>query len=601
MHRKHRAPHGVTWLSVAGLALAVWSLGGPAPQAPAAPAQAGPQADPGHAGDGCGKVVVLINGTRTVQMTTGKNLKTVTNQDPTVARVAAVPEDPTRVQITGLRAGMTRLTMTDVTGAQESSDVLVQINLAYLYNVLSCVAPTAHVCLIPASENTIILNGTVCCAEDIDVIVRTAQAAGGYQIINHLRTCQVSQVQLCVVIARVSRSLGRNFGFNFLFNSGRWLGGSTVGNVIPPLAPVGVPSVQLTPPDTIGQVLNSAPNAANVFGGAISNHAGFLGFLEALEAEGLAKVMAEPRLVTLSGRPASFLDGGEQAIPVPAGLGQVGVQFEEFGVRLNFLPIVLCNGKIHLEVEPEISEISNNPQLGTAIGGVVVAGRQTQRVHTTVELEDGQTFAIGGLIQKQHFANAAKVPVIGQLPFVGALFSTKNYTDEENELVVLVTPHLVDAMDCQQAPKMLPGDETRSPDDFELFLEGIMEAPRGPREVFPGGHYLPAYQNGPTAGQFPCAPPRGPHGIHGCAGGHCEGNVPGEIPADVTGPETSPLPVTDTPKAAPQEQAPVPKQQGEPMPPPDKNAEASPASPETQTTVTPVSLPQAGADTATNK
>jgi pilus assembly protein CpaC len=84
-------------------------------------------------------------------------------------------------------------------------------------------------------------------------------------------------------------------------------------------------------------------------------------------------------------------------------------------------------------------------------------------------------------------------------------FSTKAYTEEEQELVVLVTPHLVDAMDCHQVAKVLPAEETRTPDDFELFLEGILEAPRGPREVFPGGHYVPAYKSGPTAGQFPCA------------------------------------------------------------------------------------------------
>src|SRR5207302_7365385 len=115
-----------------------------------------------------------------------------------------------------------------------------------------------------------------------------------------------------------------------------------------------------------------APNGVptNLLFGVLHNTYCFLGSLQALRNEQVGKLMAEPRLVTLSGRPASFLAGGEQAIPVPAGLGQIGVQFEEFGVRLNFIPIVLGNGKIHLEVEPEVSSL--NPAFGTALNGVVV-------------------------------------------------------------------------------------------------------------------------------------------------------------------------------------------------------------------------------------
>src|SRR5262249_53913336 len=162
------------------------------------------------------------------------------------------------------------------------------------------------------------------------------------------------------------------------------------------------------------------------------------------------------------GRPASFLSGGEQAIPVPAGLGQVGVQFEEFGTRVNLLPIVLGNGKIHLEIEPEVSNL--DAAAGTTIQGTIVPGRVVNRITTTVELEPGQTFVLGGLIQHDVVANAQKVPVVGDLPFLGTLFSTKSYLETERELLILVTPHLVDALDCSQVPKLFPGQETRSPD-----------------------------------------------------------------------------------------------------------------------------------------
>ena len=127
-------------------------------------------------------------------------------------------------------------------------------------------------------------------------------------------------------------------------------------------------------------------------------HSGtFLSFLQALRNESVTKLLAEPRLVTVSGKPARFLSGGEQAMPVPAGLGQVGIQFQEFGTTLNFLPIVLGDGRIHLEVDPEVSSL--NAAFGTTIQGTVVPGQSVQRVHTTVDLEPGQTLVIGGLIQ----------------------------------------------------------------------------------------------------------------------------------------------------------------------------------------------------------
>src|SRR5262249_53299776 len=137
-------------------------------------------------------------------------------------------------------------------------------------------------------------------------------------------------------------------------------------------------------------------------------------------------------------------------------------------------------------------------------------GRNTQRVHTTVELESGQTFVLAGLIQHRSIGTTAKVPVLGQLPFIGAAFSTKNFSDDETELVIMVTPYLVDPQSCDQVAKVVPGQESRSPDDFELFLEGILEAPRGPREVLHGNRYVPAHKLGPTANLFPCA---------GCASG----------------------------------------------------------------------------------
>jgi Flp pilus assembly secretin CpaC len=184
----------------------------------------------------------------------------------------------------------------------------------------------------------------------------------------------------------------------------------------------------------------------------------FLGFLSALKQGGLAKVVAEPRLVTLSGRPASFLAGGEQAVPVPAGLGQIGVQFEEFGTRLNFIPIVLGNGKVRLEVEPEISRL--DPASSVKLHGKEVPGRITDRVNTTIELEDGQAFVIGGLVQREQAATCQMVPVLGELPLVGHLFRSQAIHTVEKELVVLITPTILSPDGAPKQTKKASGDGT---------------------------------------------------------------------------------------------------------------------------------------------
>jgi pilus assembly protein CpaC len=217
-------------------------------------------------------------------------------------------------------------------------------------------------------------------------------------------------------------------------------------------------------------------------------------------------------------------------------------------------------------VEPTVSNL--NASNGFAIGGVIVQGRDEQRVRTSIMMEPGQTFAIGGLIQTSTSAATNKTPFLGDLPFIGPAFSTITHQDSETELVILVTPYLVDPMDCRQAPCKLPGMETRSPDDFELFLELILEAPRGQREVFPDKKYKAAYLNDPSAARFPCggsACGAGGCGTGGCATGGCAtgscgtpgGCAAGAQPATTVAPAapaypaaTSVVPAASQPSAA---------------------------------------------------
>jgi pilus assembly protein CpaC len=482
-------------------------------------AQAQPVAPPPGASPPAPSVIVTAGGSELRSMPTGKRIRTVNIADPRFVNVVA-GRQPNQVYIVGQAPGATTVTLTDEDGKTDRFEVVVvAFDIQQLRNVLRQAVPTASVVPIPAGNNAVIMAGTVDRAEDIPAVLQSAQAlVGGLQLINTLRVGGVQQVQLDVTVAQVSRSELRSMAFNFLGSDGNFFLGSTVGQAVANPAIIGRGSTFLT---TQGIVAGSpgAPNGlpTNLLVGFLDPNSGFLGFLQALRTEGLLKLLAEPRLVSLSGRQASFLSGGEQAIPVPAGLGQVGVQFEEFGTRLNFIPVVLGNGKIHLEVEPEVSFL--DPASGTNIQGTVVPGRATQRARTTVEIESGQTLVIGGLIQHTVNASTIKTPILGDLPFIGAAFNSKVFNEIESELLILVTPYLVDPIDCAQYPKCLPGQETRSPDDFELFLEGILEAPRGAREVCPDGHYRPAFKNGPTAAIYPCAGNAGYGG--GCGAGGC--------------------------------------------------------------------------------
>jgi pilus assembly protein CpaC len=527
---------------------------------------------PGTSGS---SLTVPIGSSVPLQMTTKKAISLVKNTREEVLGVKTVQGDPKRVILIGKTAGVSHVELTDEDGKVESYDVSVQLDVEALRTQLRRAFPSANVEPVPIGTSALALEGTVNRIEDIDGIQTVARAVegAGVQVVSRMRVAGVQQVQLCVTVAQVSREDARRMGFNFLENTKNTFFGSTVGQVVTEPGATGV-SAPLSSVFPSGQHLlgvPGTPNGAptNLLFGVIHSNSAFLGYLQALRDENVVKSLEEPTLTTESGRPASFLVGGEQEIPVPSGLGTVGIEARRFGTTLNFLPIVLGNGKIHLEVEPEVSSL--NAANGTSIGGTVVPGLSISRVSTTVELEDGQTFVIGGLIQRNITASTEKTPILGDLPFLNAAFSTKIFDEVETELVIMVTPHLVDAMDCAQAPKILPGQETRRPDDFELFLEGILEAPRGPREVFQDKRYVPAYKNSPTSTLFPCAGRDGACGA-GCAACGTDGSGTA-VPAVSDGRSTAETAVPH--RAAPATQAPAPT----PVPTASIPAAAAPMTP----------------------
>ncbi len=434
-------------------------------------------------------VTIFIGETQVLQPSPGVAITDVELSRSRIVEVLQIdPMRPDQVRVRAVNIGEVTVTLTNQRGGVFRVPMRVEPDLGYIRREVARRFPRATVTIDPAAAGSVILTGTVDAAEDLEPISAFIQGFIPGRIINNLSVRGPMQVQLEVCVALVNRSELRQFGFNFFFANEDTAILSTVGGLI------STPAVNIGGNAGGGAVTftrDLAGGSANLVFSLFDEDRLFEGFLQALRNEGLTKILANPTLTTLSGRPASFLVGGEQPIPVPSGVGgsAVGIEYREFGTRLTFLPVVLGEGRIRLEVEPEVSQIAQQIQ----IQNIPVPIFQTNRVHTTVEIENGQTLAIGGLLQNTVIATTTKVPVLGDLPFLGAGFRRVSYNESEQELLIIVTPRLVDALDCRQMTSKLPGQETRTPTDFELFLEGILEAPRGHRPIIQNWKYKAAH------------------------------------------------------------------------------------------------------------
>ncbi len=525
--------------------------------------------------------VVPINVTRPKGMSKDQVIALVNNENPKVCRVKE-SNDPKVVLITGISPGTSRVTFKDNAGITEVIDVLVTSETRAMreqrrkefLDQIKIAVPGARVDAL-ISDNTTVITGTAPDAPSriivLDIatkmfapepVVNAVVLPGQEPVVNVPR---VQQVELDVTVAVVNRSEIRNMSFNWVVNREKYfvtsLIGTTTGN---PLSFLNSIATGIT-----GAAQNAAGNP-NLQFGVVGNKGSFSGFLEALRTEGLAKILSNPHVVTLSGQKAHIESGGETPVVIATSVGSPpSVVYKPFGTIVDFTPLVLENGRIQLDISAELSD--KDDANGLVAPGVVAPGFDTRRARAIVQVEDGQTLAIGGLIQNKILGKSTRVPVLGDIPFLGAAFAANHFEEVEEEMLVLVTPRLVEAMDCCQIPRRLPGRETRSPDDFELFLTQILEAPRGPREVCPDGRYRAAHLNGPTAGVFPCGDSSGGCwqnrcggsrfgsscgsggcGTGGCANGQCGGNHVSVIGSPVTAPMYSPLPtVADAPVPLP--------------------------------------------------
>jgi pilus assembly protein CpaC len=202
--------------------------------------------------------------------------------------------------------------------------------------------------------------------------------------------------------------------------------------------------------------------------------------LDALRRNSLLKILAEPNLVAFNGQQASFLAGGEFPVPVPqvgaAGIAPtITVRFKEFGVRLGFVPFILDENRIRITVAPEVSQIDFSIAVTLVAGGSPVPGLNTRKALTTVELNQGETLAIAGLLQLQMDGTTQRIPGLGDLPIIGPFFSNTTGDRIEKELVVLVTPYIIEGMQHDQVPPT-PGDEVKEPNDLEFYFLNRIES-----------------------------------------------------------------------------------------------------------------------------
>lgn len=303
-------------------------------------------------------------------------------------------------------------------------------------------------------------------------------SAGGSmpQVINLIKVPGPHQVMLKVKIAELNRTALRQIGSDMLVvdpATGTVVGTNISGNTISTLATLGLGGL-------VGGATAAHGPQTTVFGIAPSSD--FAIFLSALRQNRVLNIMAEPNLVAMSGQQASFLAGGQFPIPVPQGggigLNNVTIQFKDFGVQLNFIPTIMEDERIRLTVAPEVSTIDFALGTTLVVGGRPVPGLNTRKALTTVELREGQTLAIAGLMSVALDAQSNRIPGLGDLPYIGPFFSNNTSQRVEKELVVLVTPELVAPMEADCVPPV-PGSEVTDPNDLEFYLMGRIEGRMG--------------------------------------------------------------------------------------------------------------------------
>jgi pilus assembly protein CpaC len=402
---------------------------------------------------------------------------------PGVADVDVLLLGPTEVYLLGKTIGSTNVVMLDRSGSCTAFDVVVGMDTSALQSVLGQLMPDEKGIKVTSAFDSIVLSGMV---SDAEALVRVTDLAGAYvrgqegggsgqarssRVVNMLEVAAPQQVMLEVKVAEVSKALIDKLG------------------------------VQLTGRSTRGDwtynLLADFLSGGNAVASAAKAVSGFSLTLDAQKDDGMVKILAEPTVMAMSGQTGSFLAGGKIFIPVSQssdiGRPTISLEEKEFGVSLKFTPTVLGNGRINLRVRPEVSEL-NREGIGIVVSGIsgtaILPSFTSRKAETTVQLMDGQSFAIGGLIKNNVTANVKAFPFLGEIPVIGALFRSTDFQTDRTELVFVITPRLVRPLPPDYR---LPTDNYTPPTRKELMLDGRLEGAPG---AAPAGERPAAAQGG---------------------------------------------------------------------------------------------------------
>ena len=408
---------------------------------------------------------------RKISLSSGKSI--VLRSDSPIQKISIANPDiadfilmsPQEIYITAKEAGPTNLMLWQDNRVTAIYDLVVRYDISDLKQRLHEILPAESDFRVLATNDSITLAGKISNAAALNQALALARAyAPEGKIQNLTQVGGVHQVMLEVRVSEMSRQLTRRLGINFAGTDGDNFGVSMLGG----LSQVVKPSDGVLVSEALGFAISPAVDALFRFS---TGNVTWTGFIAALQEDGLIKILAEPTLITLSGQSANFLAGGEFPVPVPQGLGTVAIEYKPFGVGLVFTPTVLSENNISIQVSPEVSEIDFSTAI--QLGGFVIPGLRTRRASTTIELGDGQSFAIAGLLRESVRTINSKFPLLGSIPILGVLFQSKSFQKEESELIIIVTPHLVKPLDLENQP--LPTDFYVEPNDVEFYVFGMLE------------------------------------------------------------------------------------------------------------------------------
>lgn len=397
---------------------------------------------------------------RAIVVETGSPFAELSIANPGIADISTLSDRS--IYVLGKTPGRTTLTILGPDGRLFSNvEVQVTPDIAEFRERLRQILPNENIEVRTANDG-IVLSGVVSTAARLDAAMQLAQRYAPDRVSNLMSVGGTQQVMLKVRFSEMRREVSKNLGTSFQISNSP--GGVTNANAgsgnfagapgVPPFNPIASASGS-TSQGVLGFRVGGGSLTAQVM-------------IEALESQGMARTLAEPNLTALSGQEASFLAGGEVPVPVAGDRG-VSVEYRPFGVELSFTPRVLDNNVINLTLNASVSSIDPAVISGTASGVPVSAFRRRQ-TQTTVELRDGESFAIAGLLQDDFRASARQVPWLGDIPIIGALFRSADYRRDQSELVIIISAHLVTP--TRGEALMLPTDRIRPPTERELFLNG---------------------------------------------------------------------------------------------------------------------------------